>query len=263
MNIFKRLIASSFIFAITYFAYAATPISVCTDTNFWYPFTFVKENKEAGGLHIDIIRKALTNLGYEPSFKPLPWQQCLSEAKAGHFDAVATVSYKEDRTPFLNYPESAEKGGKSPERVTQVEYVVITPSHDAKGKPITYTFNGDLKTIPSPVRVPKGYSIVENLEKAGLKVEEGPNSIENFKKLVRQKTGSVIDLEEVAKHLATQPEFSEKYTVAKEPIFSKSYFLAFTKKDEKIKEAEQQKIWQEIAKIRNDEKLMGKFLERY
>ncbi len=267
MNKMQASVAFLFFCLISFGIKAGTPISICTDSNFWYPFTFVKEeNKQAAGLHIDIITKALTELGYEPSYKPMPWKQCLKDAKDGHFDAVATVSYRADRANFLDYPADAadtSPGAKSKNRVSQVEYVVITPVVNAKGKPNVYSYQGDIKTIPSPVRVPAGYSIIDNLESAGLKVEEGQHSIEDFQKLVTQKTGSVIDLKDVTQHLSIQPEFSGKLAVSDKPIFSKSYFLAFTKKGN-IKDTEaQKKIWAEIAKVREDSTQMGQFLGKY
>lgn len=241
-------------------ALAATPLSVCTDTNFWYPFTFVKD-KQAAGLHIDIIHRALTNLGYAPSYHPLPWQQCLSEVKAGHFDAVATVSYTADRS-YILYPAKANTDKKSPFRVTQVEYKVITATENNQGEKNTYIFNGDLKTIPNPVRLPRGYSIRENLEIAGLQVEENPNSLDSFEKLIQEKTGSVIDLEDMVNYLGKQPKFQYKLTVSPDPLFSRSYYLGFSKQS-KINEEEANKIWQEIAKVRENPKLMAEFLKKY
>lgn len=251
---------------ISFTLQAGTPITICTDSNFWYPFTYVKEdNKQASGLHIDIITQALKNLGYEPNYKPMPWQQCLKEGKTGLVDAVATVSYKKDRALYLDYPSDAmdaESGAKSKERVTQVEYRVITSRKDEKGQPNNYRFQGDVKTIPAPVRIASGYSIVDTLELAGLKVEENPHSIDNFKKLIKEKRGSVIDLEDVTKHLGMQPEYNGKMIISDQPIFSKSYFLAFSK-DGKIKQDAQKKIWAEIAKVRENSSQMTQFLEKY
>lgn len=271
LKVAKALISSllfCFLSLMSSFTHAGTSIKICTDSNFWYPFTYVNEtNKEAAGLHIDIISKALKDLGYDPNFKPMPWKQCLKDAKEGEFDAVATVSYRADRAEFLDYPADAANVSNQPEekskdRVTQVEYVVITPTVDAKGKPNVYSYQGDLKTIPMPVRIPMGYSILDNLEKAGLKVQEDKHSIDNFKKLVKDKSGSVIGLEDVAKHLSLQPEFHDKLRISDKPIFSKSYFLAFTKKGS-VKDEEQKKIWAEIAKVRENSAQMGKFLEKY
>lgn len=260
MNHVKRFLGIFFGLVFPVVSMAATPISICTDANFWYPFSFVR-NKHADGLHIDIIRQSLLKLGYEPSFKPLAWNQCLSAVKAGQFDAVATVSYNENRTAFLNYPDDAAKNSRSPWRVTQVDYRVITPISPKKG-PLDYTFDGDIKNIPNPVRVPEGYSIIETLEQRGLSVEQAPHSLDNFIKLVKEETGSVIDIEDVAQHLSQQPEFSKKFIISSQPLASKSYFLAFSKRGN-ISLNEAEKIWQEIANIRDNKHTVSTFLMKY
>lgn len=146
--------------------------------------------------------------------------------------------------------------------VTQVEYLVITAAENQKGEKNTYVYNGDLKTIPNPVRISTGYSIIENLDQAGLKVEENSSSLDNFKKLVKEKTGSVIDLEDMTKYLSTQPKFNKQLIISSEPIVSKSYYLGFSKKG-KINEEDQNKIWQEIAKVRENPSVMTEFLKKY
>ena len=241
--------------------FANTKIKICTDTNYWYPFTFVK-NTEPSGLHIDIISKALRNLGYDAVFKPSEWQECLNQAKQGKVDAIATASYRDDRATFLNYPEGAATDKKSPWRVSQVEYRVITATENAKGEKNTYEFNGDLKALPQPVRVPRNYSVAADLKKEGLKIKEGKNSLDIFKSLAKERTGSVVDIEEVAVHLKTQPEYAEKLVIQSKPLNLKSYFLAFSKSGQ-IKTEEAEKIWKEIAKVRSDETLMAEFLKKY
>jgi polar amino acid transport system substrate-binding protein len=236
-------------------------ISICTDSNYWYPFTFVKD-KQAAGLHVDIINKALNNLGYSAKFTPLPWKQCLQEAKAGKFDAVATISYKDDRALFLNFPEGAANDIKSPFRITQVEYVIITPKANKKGESNNYVYNGQISTIPQPTRIPEGYSIIDSLERAGLKVEEGKDSHANFKKLIEEQTGSMIDLADIAKYYNNDPEFTGKFIVQDHPLVSKSYYLAFAKEG-KIKSKDAEMIWAEIKNIRQDSKNMAEFVKKY
>ncbi len=240
---------------------AVKKISICTDSNFWYPFTFV-QNKEAAGLHIDIIKQALEDLGYEANFNPMPWKQCLKEAKEGHVDAVATVSYTDLRSAFLNFPEGAANDKKSPFRVTQIEYRVITPLMNQKGEKNDYVFNGQLKNIPEPLYITEGYSIIESLREDGLKVEEGPSSKDNFKKLIETKNGAVIEILDVANYFNSKPEFSGKLMIQGTPLTSKSYYLAFAKKGHLSLEDEQQ-IWDSIAKIRDDDKVMSKFIKKY
>lgn len=243
------------------FTLADNKIKICTDTNYWYPFTFIK-NSTAAGLHIDIINRALKNLGYDPIFKPMDWQECLNEAKAGKVDAVATASYRDDRTMYLNYPAGAATDRKSPWRVSVVEYRVITSAQTPKGEKNTYVFNGDVKTLPQPIRVPKNFSVGADLKKEGLKVKETKNSLDNFKILAKEQTGCVIDIEEVAEHLKTQPEYAEKLVIQQKPLNIKSYYLAFSKSGNMTSE-EEQTIWKEISRVRNDETVMADFLKKY
>jgi hypothetical protein len=237
------------------------PITICTDTNFWYPFIFIRNHKVIG-LQIDIINKALRNLGFDPQFEPTSWQNCLELAKEGKVDAVATVSYRDERAAYLHYPPGAAVDRKSPWRVTEVEYVVITPLKNEKGLENHYIFNGDVKTIPGPVRVTEHYSVVADLKKEGLTVKEGKNALANFKSLVKEQTGSVVDLIEVAQHFANQSEFSNQYIVQKRPLNLKSYYLAFSRKNT-IKQEDIQRIWKEIATVRDNQDLMAEFLKKY
>ncbi len=261
MQFIKQMLFVTSLLFINTPLFALNKVVICTDTNFWYPFTYVK-NQEAVGLHIDIISKALRNIGLEPIFKPTSWKECLTEAKLGIVDAVATASYQDDRSAYLNYPEGAAGDRKSPWRVSQVGYVVITAATNKDDKPNTYKFEGDFTTIPQPVRVPMHYSVIRDLEKEGLTVKAGKNSLADFKQLIKDRTGSVVDVAEVAEHFGTQPEFAEKLVIQKRPLNNKSYYLAFSKKG-KVSIDEAKTIWQEIARVREDKKVMAEFLKKY
>lgn len=240
---------------------SAKDITICTDNNFWYPFTFVKDGN-AAGLHVDIVHEALKNLGYQVTFKPLPWKRCLGEAEEGKVDAVATASYKDERAVFLYYPSDAKEAKESKWRVTQVAYVVITSKMDKMGQENTYAFTGDVASIPEPARMPSGYSIIDSLKEKGLKVQTSHSADANFKKLLRDQSGSIVDLPEVAKFYSTKPAFKGKLVIHPQPIKSKSYYLPFTKKGQ-FSTDEAQKVWDEIANVRENEAKVSSFLEKY
>ncbi len=235
--------------------------TICTDTNFQFPFSFMKDQKPVG-LHIDIIDAALHNLGITPEYKPTTWSVCLNRAKSGMVDAVATAAYMEERGLYMYYPADATDTSQSSWRVSQVEYKVITPLLDKKNKKKAYQFDGTIENIPEPVRVPTGYFIVHDLGKAKLKVQEGTTSLENFQSLLKDKTGSVVDLSEVAQQLNLQPAFANQFYIHPKPLVIKSYYLAFSKSGHlSLQQAEQ--IWDAIAKVRNDKALMASFLKKY
>ena len=237
-------------------ARAEGEIKICMDESDWYPFSIVKDGKGAG-IHLDIINKALSNLGYTSKFRVMPWKRCLIEAKRGHFDAVATASFNQVRAEFLDYPKSAATEKRSDYRVMQVEYVVVT----MKGS--DYKFDGDIKTIPHPIRAPRGYSVVGDLEKQGLVVDDNAANDEiNIKKLLREKRGSVVIIPEMAKMLSLQPEYKNKLTISETPWQSKSYFLPFSKLTN-LSESDKALIWSEIKKTREDALFMAESTEKY
>lgn len=235
---------------------AAGKISICSDNNFWYPFTLVKDGKPAG-IHIDIITKALTNLGYETEFKALPWKRCLSEAEQGSVDAIATASYKDKRAAFLHYPSDAATAKKSSQRVMQVEYVVVTSADNV------YEFDGDVKSIPTPVRAPRGYSIADDLKKKGVDVDDKANGDENnIKKLLRGGKGSVVTIPEVVNMLSEKAEYKGKLKISAQPLKSKSYYLPISKAS-KLSADDREKIWAEVAKVRDDAAFMADIGAKY
>lgn len=234
----------------------AETITVCSDNNFWYPFTLT-ENGKAAGLHIDIINTALTNLGHTVKFRPLPWKRCLDEAKNGQVDGVATASYKDKRAEFLRYPDDAATSKVGEFRVSQVEYVIVTASSSP------YEFDGNVASLPQPVRAPRGYSVVDDLQKEGVKVDsEARGDENNVKKLLRAGKGVVVTIPEVIKALEKKPSYQGKLKISAIPLKSKSYYLPFSHKS-KLSEEKIAAIWNEIVKIRDDETKMAAMASKY
>ena len=223
-------------------AHAISEITVCTDTNFWYPFTYVEDGK-AAGIHIDIIRNAFETAGYHPHFYPMPWKDCLQSARNGKVDAVVSTSYQEERALYLNYPEGAAVDRQSPWRVGQIGYRVITSSTLPNGNPNPYQFKGRFDAVLNPVRVPAHYSVAKDLRAEGLVVSEGKNSIKNLYALIAEQNGSVVDIQEVVNFFQTHPEFSNKLVVQRRALYFKSYFLGFSNKS-KLTIVEDKRFWQ-------------------
>ncbi|PID42631.1 MAG: amino acid ABC transporter substrate-binding protein [Proteobacteria bacterium] len=237
-------------------AFAEKKIAICTDNNFWYPFTLV-EKGQPKGIHIDIIARALSNIGYTAEFKALPWKRCLKAAETGKMDGIATASYKDARARFLHYPADAKEAGKSPNRVMQVEYIVVTTADSS------YQFGGNVKTLPAPVLAPRGYSIADDLKKQGVRVDDSATGDEkNIKKLLRKGKGSVVTIPEVVNVLSRKDAYKGKLHIGDTPIESKSYYLPVSKKSS-ISEADRNRIWAEIAKIRDNAEVMAEIAAKY
>jgi polar amino acid transport system substrate-binding protein len=244
-----------FIFLLLISNSYAKNIKICTDENFWYPFTYSKDQK-ALGLHIDITKKAIIDSGYSVEYIPMPWKRCLNSAKKGTVDAIVSASYKEERASYLTYPDDAINNLKSIFRITQVEYIILT------SKDSDYIYDGDLNSIPRPVRGILGYSIVDDLKKAGIEVDTAKKDTANLKRLQRDKKGSVITLKEIIEYYQSKGMYQDDFIVHKKPIKSKSYYMPFSKQTTLSKD-EIYRIWNNIKKIRENKNIMNKFLEKY
>ena len=231
-------------------------IRIVADQTYWYPFTY-SHGGQAKGIHIDMVQKALSNLNFDVRFYPKPWKRCLQDAKNGKYDAIVSVSHKQERTAFLIYPDDAANPGKSLWRITQVEYVVITNSHEP------YTFDGDLKSLPQPLRAPLGYSIADDLKSTGIKVFEAPDTMDCVTRLVKSGRGSFITPLKNALDLQFEKQFKGKLRIHSTPLKSKSYFLGFIIKNQKIDRRQMTDIWNEIARLREDKSFMKELLNKY
>lgn len=240
---------------ITVYGVAETQtINIVTDNNMWYPFSY-EENNRSKGLHIDVVKMALENLGYNTALTPLPWKRALITAKNGEFDAVIGASYKAERTQYLNYPKDASLPGKSEYRITQVEYSIVTNIEDS------YEYDGNVHTLPRPILAPVGYSIVDDIRDEGVPVVEVADINKRFKILLLRK-GCIITLPQIVHMYMEQEEYSDKFHISEIPFKSKSYFLVFSKRSS-ISESSQQEIWEEIRRIREDSELMEKLYNKY
>ncbi|NNG02363.1 MAG: transporter substrate-binding domain-containing protein [Desulfobacteraceae bacterium] len=233
-----------------------TVLRVGTDQNFWYPFTYTDQGK-ASGIHIDIAAQALKNLGFRAEFIPLPWKRCLEQMRQGKLDAVVSASYKPDRAPYLFYPADAASTDESKWRITQVAYVVITGIDDP------YEYTGDVQSLPLPVRAPLGYSIVDDLKAQGVTVLTAPDTQLCMSQLIRSGRGTVITPPQNADRFNTDGNFTGKIKIHSQPISSKSYFMVFAKKNQKLDENTITSIWTEIARLRRDKSYMAALFGRY
>lgn len=231
-------------------------IAICSDANYWYPFSYVNEQGNAEGLHVDMLVYVLNELGYAYTITPLPWKRCFHETKEGKYDAILNASYKPDRAEFMYYPEGAASN-ESHHYLTKVSYVVITPIE------LSFDYSGNNRLLPQPIRSILGYSIVDDLTKQGIPIKTGNNVRENFESLLRTKQGSIITTLHTARAIIKEMKIENKLRIHKRPITSKSYFIAFSKSKGQLTEKERLEIWKRCETLRKDTLFMDSLYQYY
>ena len=219
-------------------------LKICVDNGDWRPFVYIK-NEKVTGLHIDTIEAALKEMGIDFKLIPAPWKRCLKGTEKGTFDAIATASYNEERAVYMRYPHDASNL-KSEFRVGQVQYnIIVHHSSD-------FEYTDELGYIPQPTRVPRDYSIGKDLKGMGFAIDDSSiNDQQNLKRLVREKTGSVIALPYLVSWANQQDGYAGQIKLIKKPIKSKSYFLVFSKSGQ-VDTSLAQSIWKKIQNVRDN-----------
>ncbi len=221
----------------------------------WYPFSYV-EDGIIKGMHVDIVKKALDDLGYGVDIKVLPSKRGVRYAKSGEIDGVISIAYSPEMSLVFDFPQDSGAVNESKWRIMQVDHIILTH------KDIDYEYSGNIKTIPGPVRIPIGEAFATNLRKAGHVVYETRTDMQNFMMLIRDGFGSVITTSVVAERLFISPEFKGVFNIQAVPFVSQSYHLGFSKKTPLTKD-EKQKIWEEIARLRDDYVYMLQLFAQY
>ena len=67
------------------------------------PFSIVKPDGSAGGLAVELLRAALSEMGREASFKTAPWNQIKNELAAGELDVLPLVGRTPEREALFDF----------------------------------------------------------------------------------------------------------------------------------------------------------------
>ncbi|WP_281646550.1 transporter substrate-binding domain-containing protein [Parendozoicomonas sp. Alg238-R29] len=238
---------------------AATPretIQLCSDNSYWFPFTLMKDYR-AEGVFIDMIKEVGERTGKRIVVRPTSWSRCLRLAKQGKIDGILGASYKDERNEWMEYPADAEKGKSEEHSMSLVDYVIATPTKSS------YVYDGKPASLPGPVRVPRSYSIADDLKKQSAPVKNRFSTDRSaLVDLVRMETGSAALMGNIAEQFQNNRFFKGKYTIQKVKLKSKNYYLTFSRKSE-LPEETRIMLWDALRSVREDEDLMSVFYSKY
>lgn len=234
-------------------------INLCVDNNDWKPFAFISKGK-VQGIFIDLMRGGIEKAGYKANFRSMPWDVCLNQVKAGNLDGAVPASYKADRAEFMNYPDDAATNHESKWSVGKADYVVLVKVASKDGN---YEYDGDPKTLPQPIYIPRSYSVADDLKKLGLQVSTNARYDEvNLYQLLQSNTGSAVAAGVAVNSILENKFFAGKFKVSRQSYTTKTYYMPIGKSSQ-IPKADMEKIWDNIADLRADNAWMRKAIAKY
>ncbi|MEA1969983.1 MAG: transporter substrate-binding domain-containing protein [Thermodesulfobacteriota bacterium] len=202
---------------------------------------------EKPGIGVEAIRMLEQKLGIKIEIKRLPWKRCLYEMDKGKVDGVFTASYKDKRKQFGRYPEKDGKVDPS-RRFTSASYAF----YKLKSADLDFS-NKDYGIFTGKIGGPLGYSIIDDLKKQGLTMDESPSTENDLKKLVAGRLQAVAALEMTGDfYLMANKGFEEKIEKMSPLIVEKPYYFMVSHQLYKKDAALAEKIFDTIAQIRED-----------
>ncbi|WP_162937996.1 ABC transporter substrate-binding protein [Kiloniella sp. EL199] len=225
-----------------------------------YPYFLGEGGKPATppGVSIDILNKVASDLDFDIEYIRRPGRRILKELKENNLDAAFIFSYKLQREEFGVYP--MKNGKPDGERRLAVLSYVLYKMADSK-----LEWDGEnFLNLEGAIGANSGYSIVADLRKKGIKVEEARSPKNNFTKLKRGRIDGVADQGIVADAYLRKNNLDDIVKVSP-PIATKDYFLIFSHEFSKSNPDLRDKIWQAIAENREElsEQFMPRYLEEY
>jgi polar amino acid transport system substrate-binding protein len=205
------------------------------------------------GMSIEAIRQLEKKLNIKILIKRMPWKRCLKELEQGRIDGLFTASYKDERKQHGVYPE---KDGKvDPDRrISSVAYAFY------KLKGSDFGYNGtNCTNVSGNIGAPMGYSIVDDLKKKGLKIDESPGTDKDFIKLIKGRIQAFAALEMTGDfYIDSTPEFAEKVEKVTPLIATKPYYFMLSHQFYNANKEVGEKIFDTIKIIREDKDYKNK-----
>ncbi len=197
------------------------------------------------GMGVVAIKMLEKKLGIKIKIIRLPWKRCLLHLEQGKVDGIFTASFKEKRKVHGRFPE---KDGKVDvdRRYSSASYSLY------KMKGSNVGFDGDkFLNITGSVGAPRGYSIVDDLKKKGLKIDAGPSTAKDFTKMIKGRLQAVAALEMTGDfYLMSNKEFNGKIEKVTPNIVMKPYYFMLSHQLYATDKGLCEKIFDEIAVIR-------------
>lgn len=185
----------------------------------WPPFEFMQDGK-AVGIDVDVATEVFKRLGLTVEFDFLNWKRAWSYVEEGQVEAVVSTSRKDERKPFLIYPQ---------EDMWTSSYVFFV--NKDKKAPALGGYE-DVKAKGLTVGTIRGNSYNEDFWAAGLKTEEATDLETSLKKLAGGRIDLVIADKTVGLYTAKMLGIRNQIAVYDTVLFSKGYPMPFASKSD-------------------------------
>jgi polar amino acid transport system substrate-binding protein len=232
-------------------AAGAVPIRACTEDNDSFPWLM----KDQVGVTTFQLKLVEQRLGSKIEMVPLPWRRCIAEVQSGSRDAAIKISFSPVRALEVGvYPMLQGKLDVS-KRLHFDSYSL----YRVKGSATQW--DGKVLKAAGKIGAQAGFSIVEQLQALGAKVDEGGRSAEeHFQKMLLGRVAAVaLQTQQGDNALAKNPDFKANIERITPLLVEKPYFLIFSKRFYQQNPEFSAAVWQTIELVRESPEYVKHF----
>jgi polar amino acid transport system substrate-binding protein len=227
----------------------AQTIKLCHDEAESSPW-LIKNGK---GLNIVLMEEAAAKNGVKLAISSLPWKRCLNAVEDKSIDGAIAASFNQERAAFAVYPTT---GGKpdATKRLHSDEYSL----YQLKGGKLEWD-GTKFNNLTGAIGAQRGYSIINDIKKAGAKVDEGgafPR--DNMRKIIGGQVQAIALTTQEGDALIAQPDFAGKVEKIATPLTQKNYFTIFGKDYYSANQKTVDNLWAVMATIRESKEYKAK-----
>lgn len=198
------------------------------------------------GHNFRLLDAVAARVGIRFVYRGLPWRRCQAALATGEVDGAFANSFTPERRAMGLYPP-----GEPPQaryRLFSDGYALVRRRGDA-----VHLEQGRIVGLVGPVGSQAGYSIVDDLRRQGVAVEEGsPDPMALLRKLADGRVGAAaVGLSKMRELEATGDPVFQRIETLPEPLVRKDYFLMVSRQREARDPALAQAIWDAIAEERD------------
>jgi len=199
------------------------------------------------GAAVELVKLLETKVpGLKVQFQRYPWKRCLNELGQGNVDGAFNASFKEKRLKFGAYPW--KDGAVDPSRrLTTIAYNFY------KKRDSNFSWNGKMASNATSVGAPRGYSIIGDLEKLGLKVQEASSTEANLQKLLAGRNSAVALQDVTGDYFLKKDAKFQSLMKVDPPLKTKPYYLMISNQFKSKNPELAEQIWNAIAELREEQ----------
>ncbi|MDY0164618.1 transporter substrate-binding domain-containing protein [Desulfobotulus sp.] len=249
----KTVVFSALFFCASFFHANAVEMTIAYENKEQPPYYMGNSDEVISprpGVSVEMVKMLEERIpGLSIRLVRYPWRRCTVSLGENLVDGIFNASYSKERLVIGWYPtkdHSHDGLEDTDRRIATITYSLYTLKDSKLG------WDGKIFSgVHGNIGAPLGYSVVNDLRKLNVPVEEAPSTVNNLDKLLMGRVAAVALQDVTADKIIRNNSKYADIVKVNPPFLSKHYYLMLSHNFVKANPDLAQKIWDELKDIRN------------